>query len=55
MLKIQWKTSKVSVVCDGENVGKSNDLDEPNGSVAIGIDIDEDAAKAKIAEILEQH
>ena len=52
---IQWKTSKVSVVCDGENVGKTNDLDEPNGSVAIGIDIDEDAAKAKIAEILEQH
>ena len=51
---IQWKTSKVSVACDGKNVGKTSDLDEPNGSVAIGIDIDIDAAKTKIAEILEQ-
>ena len=44
----------MSVACDGKNVGISSDLEEPNGSVAIGIDIDIDAAKAKIAEILDQ-
>ena len=51
---IQWKMSRVSVVCDGKEVGKTIDLDEANGSVSIGIDIDRDAAKAKIAEILER-
>ena len=49
---IQWKTSHIAVICDGEEVGKTCDLGKPGGSVEVGVGIDQDLAKTKIAEIL---
>ena len=51
---IDWKEYDVSVICEGSQFGKTVGTLNPNGSVSVGIGIDEVLAKAKIAEILSE-
>jgi len=50
---IQWKTSNIAVICKGKEVGRTCDIGKSGGLVEVGVGIDQDLAKIKIAEILE--
>ena len=49
---IQWELFNVSVICNGPESGKTLGTVNAEGSVAVGINIDQELAKMKIAEIL---
>jgi len=49
---IDWKEYDVSVICEGSQFGKTIGTLNPNGHVSVGIAIDQEVAKFKIAEIL---
>ena len=49
---IQWEMFNVSVICNGPESGKTLGTVNAEGSVAVGVNIDQELAKMKIAEIL---
>ncbi|SVC01584.1 uncharacterized protein METZ01_LOCUS254438 [marine metagenome] len=49
---IEWELFDVSVICNGPESGKTLGTVNAGGSVAVGVNIDQDLAKIKIAEIL---
>ena len=49
---IQWKKSGIDVSTDEIEFGRTVDTDDPNGSVNIATKIDQEAAKARIAQII---
>ena len=49
---IQWEMFNVSVICNGPESGKTLGTVNAEGSVAVGVNIDQEVAKMKIAEIL---
>ncbi|MDC0035796.1 nucleoside hydrolase [Chloroflexi bacterium] len=49
---IDWKAYDVLVICEGSQFGRTVPTLNPNGFVSVGIRIDQEKAKAKIAEIL---
>jgi len=51
---IEWEMFDVSVICNGSEFGKTLGTVNAEGSVAVGIDINQVLAKAKIAEILSE-
>ena len=49
---IQWEMFNVSVICNGPESGKTLGTVNAEGSVSVGVNIDQELAKMKIAEIL---
>ena len=49
---IEWEMFDVSVICNGPESGKTLGTVNAEGSVAVGVNIDQELAKMKIAEIL---
>ena len=49
---INWKTYDVSVVQQGSEFGRTIAAEKLNGNISVGVGIDRDLAKLKIAEIL---
>ena len=49
---IQWEMFNVSVICNGPESGKTLGTVNAEGSVSVGVNIDQELAKIKIAEIL---